>query len=62
VPTKLTLLKLASAKKVWALTRRPGEPEASRLAAHRYFAEIAAGVGITVRELLRAIGAKEAGV
>jgi hypothetical protein len=55
----LTPLKKAQAAKVWALTNRQGEPAASRKAAHRRFADMAAGVGVTVRELLTAIGARE---
>lgn len=55
-PTGLTPLIKIRAKKVWRLTTSPAEPQASKDAARRHFAEIAERAGVTPAELLTAVG------
>lgn len=55
-PTGITPMVKIRAKKVWGLTQSPTEPQASKDAARRHFAEIAERAGVTPAELHSAIG------
>ena len=55
-PTGITPMVKIRAKKVWRLTQSPTEPQASKDAARRHFAEIAERAGVTPAELHSAIG------